>query len=194
MIFRGCAVYHPLKLDMVIKDDNRIGELIWGTTFSLLSALAFYKRGEKIMKLHELKPAEGSRKVRNRVGRGTSSGNGKTSGRGQKGQKARSGGGVRLGFEGGQTPLFRRLPKRGFTNINAKEYAIVNLDQLNVFEDGAEVTPVVLIESGIVKAEKSGIKILGNGELTKKLSVKAAKFSKSAEEAITAKGGSVEVI
>ena len=143
------------------------------------------------MKLHELKPAEGSRKSRNRVGRGTSSGNGKTSGRGQK---ARSGGGVRLGFEGGQTPLFRRLPKRGFTNINAKEYAIVNLDQLNAFEDGAEVTPVVLVESGIVKAEKSGIKILGNGELTKKLTVKAAKFSKSAEEAITAKGGSVEVI
>ena len=138
------------------------------------------------MKLHELQPATGSRKVRNRVGRGTSSGNGKTSGRGQKGQKARSGGGVRLGFEGGQTPLFRRLPKRGFTNINAKEYAIVNLDQLNAFEDGAEVTPVVLVESGI--------KILGNGELTKKLSVKAAKFSKSAEEAITAKGGSVEVI
>ena len=100
------------------------------------------------MKLHELKPAEGSRKVRNRVGRGTSSGNGKTSGRGQKGQKARSGGGVRPGFEGGQTPLFRRLPKRGFTNINAKEYAIVNLDQLKVFEDGAEVTPVVLIEIG----------------------------------------------
>ena len=143
------------------------------------------------MKLHELQPATGSRKVRNRVGRGTSSGNGKTSGRGQK---ARSGGGVRLGFEGGQTPLFRRLPKRGFTNINAKEYAIVNLDQLNAFEDGAEVTPVVLVESGIVKAEKSGIKILGNGELTKKLTVKAAKFSKSAEEAITAKGGSVEVI
>ena len=143
------------------------------------------------MKLHELKPAEGSRKSRNRVGRGTSSGNGKTSGRGQK---ARSGGGVRLGFEGGQTPLFRRLPKRGFTNINAKEYAIVNLDQLNAFDNGAEVTPVVLVESGIVKSEKSGIKILGNGELTKKLTVKAAKFSKSAEEAITAKGGSVEVI
>ena len=95
------------------------------------------------MKLHELKPAEGSRKVRNRVGRGTSSGNGKTSGRGQKGQKARSGGGVRPGFEGGQTPLFRRLPKRGFTNINAKEYALVNLDQLNVFEDGAEVAAVM---------------------------------------------------
>ncbi|MED5919979.1 50S ribosomal protein L15 [Streptococcus anginosus] len=146
------------------------------------------------MKLHELQPAAGSRKVRNRVGRGTSSGNGKTAGRGQKGQKARSGGKVRLGFEGGQTPLFRRMPKRGFLNINRKEYAIVNLDQLNVFEDGAEVTPVVLIEAGIVKAEKSGVKILGNGELTKKLTVKAAKFSKSAEEAITAKGGSVEVI
>ena len=146
------------------------------------------------MKLHELQPATGSRKVRNRVGRGTSSGNGKTAGRGQKGQKARSGGKVRLGFEGGQTPLFRRMPKRGFLNINRKEYAIVNLDQLNVFEDGTEVTPVVLIEAGIVKAEKSGVKILGNGELTKKLTVKAAKFSKSAEAAITAKGGSIEVI
>ena len=144
------------------------------------------------MKLHELKPAEGSRKVRNRVGRGTSSGNGKTSGRGQKGQLARQGG--RPGFEGGQTPLFRRLPKRGFTNINAKEYALVNLDQLNVFEDGTEVTPAVLKEAGIVRAEKSGVKVLGNGELTKKLTVKAAKFSKSAEAAITAKGGSIEVI
>ena len=146
------------------------------------------------MKLHELTYTEGSRKDRKRIGRGHGSGQGKTAGKGHKGQNARSGGGVRIGFEGGQTPLFRRLPKRGFTNINAKEYAIVNLDQLNAFEDGAEVTPVVLVESGIVKAEKSGIKILGNGELTKKLTVKAAKFSKSAEEAITAKGGSVEVI
>ena len=146
------------------------------------------------MKLHELHPAEGSRHVRNRVGRGSSSGNGKTSGRGQKGQKSRSGGGVRLGFEGGQTPLFMRLPKRGFTNINRKEYAIVNLDVLNRFEDGAEVTPTTLIEAGIVKDAKSGIKILGNGELTKKLSVKAAKFSKSATTAIEAAGGSVEVI
>ena len=103
------------------------------------------------MKLHELKPAEGSRKVRNRVGRGTSSGNGKTAGRGQKGQKARSGGKVRLGFEGGQTPLFRRMPKRGFSNVNAKEYALVNLDQLNVFEDGTEVTPVVLKEAFVLK-------------------------------------------
>ena len=146
------------------------------------------------MKLHELKPAQGSRKVRNRVGRGTSSGNGKTSGRGQKGQKARSGGGVRPGFEGGQTPLFRRLPKRGFTNVNAKEYALVNLDQLNVFEDGTEVTPALLKEAGIVRNFKSGVKVLGNGELTKKLTVKAAKFSKSAEAAITAKGGPIEVI
>lgn len=146
------------------------------------------------MKLHELKPAEGSRQVRNRVGRGTSSGNGKTSGRGQKGQKSRSGGGVRLGFEGGQTPLFRRLPKRGFTNVNRKEYAVINLDVLNRFEDGAEVTPVALHEAGIVKDEKAGIKVLANGELTKKLTVKAAKFSKAAEEAIVAAGGSIEVI
>ena len=104
------------------------------------------------MKFHELKPAEGSRKVRNRVGRGTSSGNGKTAGRGQKGQKARSGVGLRPGFEGGQTPLFRRMPKRGFLNVNAKEYALVNLDQLNVFKDGTEVTPVVLKEAGIIRA------------------------------------------
>ena len=146
------------------------------------------------MKLHELKPSEGSRQVRNRVGRGTSSGNGKTAGRGQKGSKARSGGGVRLGFEGGQTPLFRRLPKRGFTNVNRKEYAVINLDVLNRFEDGAEVTPVALHEAGIVKDEKAGIKVLANGELTKKLTVKAAKFSKAAEEAIVAPGGSIEVI
>ncbi|MEG1503403.1 MULTISPECIES: 50S ribosomal protein L15 [Enterococcus] len=146
------------------------------------------------MKLHELQPAEGSRKVRNRVGRGTSSGNGKTAGRGQKGQKARSGGGVRLGFEGGQTPLFRRLPKRGFTNVNRKEYAVINLDVLNRFEDGTEVTPVALVEAGIVKNEKAGIKVLGNGSLDKKLTVKAAKFSKSAQESIEAAGGSIEVI
>lgn len=146
------------------------------------------------MKLHELKPAEGSRQVRNRVGRGTSSGNGKTAGRGQKGQKSRSGGGVRLGFEGGQTPLFRRLPKRGFTNINRKDYAIINLDVLNRFEDGAEVTSAALIEAGIVKNEKSGIKVLADGELTKKVTVKATKFSKAAQEAIEAAGGTIEVI
>lgn len=146
------------------------------------------------MKLHELQPAEGSRKVRNRVGRGTSSGNGKTSGRGQKGQNSRSGGGVRLGFEGGQTPLFRRVPKRGFTNINRKEYAIVNLDTLNRFEDGTVVTPALLIETKVIKSEKSGIKVLGNGQVERKLTVQASKFSQAAKEAIEAAGGSVEVI
>lgn len=146
------------------------------------------------MKLHELKPAEGSRKVRNRVGRGIGSGNGKTSGKGHKGQNARSGGGVRPGFEGGQNPLFRRLPKRGFTNINRKEYAIVNLDVLNRFEDGAEVTPALLLETGIVSNEKAGIKILGHGTLSVKLTVKAHKFSASAKEAIENAGGTTEVI
>ena len=141
------------------------------------------------MKLHTLKPAEGSRQERNRVGRGQGSGNGKTAGRGSKGQKQRSGGGVRLGFEGGQTPLFRRIPKRGFNNINRKEYAVVNLETLNRFEDGTTVTPALLVESGIVKKELSGIKILGEGQLERKLTVQAAKFSKAAEEAITAAGG-----
>lgn len=146
------------------------------------------------MKLHELKPAAGSRKERNRVGRGIGSGNGKTSGKGHKGQNARSGGGVRPGFEGGQNPLFRRLPKRGFTNVNRKEYAIVNVETLNRFEDGAEVTAALLLETGVVSNEKAGIKILGNGELTKKLTVKAHKFSASAKEAIEKAGGSIEVI
>ncbi|AQS53815.1 50S ribosomal protein L15 [Jeotgalibaca dankookensis] len=146
------------------------------------------------MKLHELQPAEGSRKVRNRVGRGSSSGNGKTSGRGHKGQKARSGGGVRLGFEGGQQPLFRRIPKRGFTNINNKEYAVVNLETLNRFEEGTEVTPALLVETGVVRDEKSGIKILAKGAIEKKLSVKAHQFSEAAKEAILAAGGTVEVI
>lgn len=146
------------------------------------------------MKLHELKPAEGSRKTRNRVGRGSSSGNGKTSGRGQKGQKARSGGGTRLGFEGGQTPLFQTLPKRGFTNYNRKEFAIVNLDTLNRFEEGTEVTPELLVETGVIKNEKSGVKVLAKGNIDHKLTVKAHKFSSSAKEAIEAAGGSVEVI
>ncbi|ACA42039.1 50S ribosomal protein L15 [Lysinibacillus fusiformis] len=146
------------------------------------------------MKLHELKPAEGSRKQRNRVGRGIGSGNGKTAGKGHKGQNARSGGGVRPGFEGGQNPLFRRLPKRGFTNINRKEYAIVNLDALNRFEDGAEVTTALLLETGLVSNEKAGIKVLGNGTLNKKLTVKAHKFSASAKEAIENAGGTTEVI
>src|SRR5690606_23654785 len=146
------------------------------------------------MKLHELKPAEGSRKERNRLGRGTGAGNGKTAGRGHKGQKARSGGGVRLGFEGGQTPLFQRLPKRGFTNINRKEYAIVNVETLNRFADNTEVTPEKLIEAGIVRKKSLDIKILGNGKLEKKLTVKAHKFSKAAVEAIEAAGGKAEVI
>ena len=146
------------------------------------------------MELHELKPAEGSRHVRKRKGRGIGSGNGKTAGKGHKGQNARSGGGVRPGFEGGQTPLFRRLPKRGFTNINRKEYAIVNLEALNRFEEGTEVTPELLIETGVVSNEKSGIKILAKGNIEKKLTVKAHKFSASAKEAIEAAGGSAEVI
>ncbi|WP_019244395.1 MULTISPECIES: 50S ribosomal protein L15 [Bacillus] len=146
------------------------------------------------MKLHELKPSEGSRQERKRKGRGIGSGNGKTAGKGHKGQNARSGGGVRLGFEGGQTPLFRRLPKRGFTNINRKEFAVVNLDTLNCFEDGTEVTPALLVEAGVVKKEKAGIKILANGKLEKKLTVKAHKFSSAAKEAIEAAGGQTEVI
>lgn len=146
------------------------------------------------MKLHELKPSEGSRSTRKRIGRGIGSGTGKTSGKGHKGQNARSGGGVRPGFEGGQNPLFRRLPKRGFTNINRKEFAIVNLDTLNRFEEGTEVTPALLIETGVVSSEKSGIKILGNGTLEKKLTVRAHKFSASAKEAIENAGGSTEVV
>ncbi|MFC0525731.1 50S ribosomal protein L15 [Pontibacillus salicampi] len=146
------------------------------------------------MKLHELKAAEGSRKKRNRVGRGMASGNGKTSGRGHKGQKARSGGGVRPGFEGGQMPLFQRLPKRGFTNIHRKEFAVVNLDALNRFEEGTEVTPELLLETGVVSKLQSGLKVLGKGSVEKKLTVKAHKFSASAKEAIEAAGGQTEVI
>ena len=146
------------------------------------------------MKLHELKPAEGSRQERKRKGRGIGSGNGKTAGKGHKGQNARSGGGVRPGFEGGQTPLFRRLPKRGFTNINRKEFAIVNLDMLNTFEEGVEITPELLIEYGIVKNEKAGIKILAKGNVEKKLTVKAHQFSAAAKAAIEAAGGTTEVI
>ena len=146
------------------------------------------------MKLHELHYTEGARSKRNRVGRGTSSGNGKTSGKGQKGQSSRSGGGKKPGFEGGQTPLFMRLPKRGFTNFTSTEYAIVNIDALNAFEEGTEVTPELLLESGLVKKQLDGIKVLGNGKLEKKLVVKANKFSNSAKEAIEAAGGTAEVI
>ncbi|MEQ8176139.1 MAG: 50S ribosomal protein L15 [Syntrophomonadaceae bacterium] len=146
------------------------------------------------MKLEELKSPPGANKRVKRVGRGTGSGHGKTSTRGHKGQKARSGGGVRPGFEGGQMPLQRRLPKRGFTNIFKKEYAIVNVEDLNIFLDNTEVTPELLQESGLINKYKDGIKILGNGELEKKLVVKAHKVSRQAEEKITARGGKVEVI
>ena len=146
------------------------------------------------MKLDELKPA--AKKVkRNRVGRGMASGNGKTSGRGHKGQKARSGGGVRIGFEGGQLPLYRRLPKRGFSNAMFKKtYAVINVSDLNRFEDGAEVTPELLFEMGIIKKQLSGIKVLGNGTLAKKLTVRAHKFSNEAKQKIEAQGGKAEVI
>lgn len=146
------------------------------------------------MKLHELQPAPGSRHTKKRVGRGIGSGMGKTSTRGHKGQWARSGGGVRVGFEGGQNPLYRRLPKRGFTNIHRKEYAIVNLEDLNRFAAGTEVTPETLLETGVVKNPKAGIKILGDGELKVGLTVKANKFSETAVQKIQAAGGKTEVI
>ena len=143
------------------------------------------------MKLHELAPAAGATKAPKRIGRGTGSGTGKTSARGQK---SRSGGGVRPGFEGGQMPLARRLPKRGFTNIFAKEYATVNVSALEAFEDGTEITVEFLKEQGVIKKALDGLKVLGDGELTKKLSVKAVKFTKSAEEKIKNAGGTAEVI
>lgn len=146
------------------------------------------------MKLEELKSPPGANKRVKRVGRGTGSGHGKTSTRGHKGQKARSGGGVRPGFEGGQMPLQRRLPKRGFTNIFKKEYAIVNVRELNSFEDGSEINPEVLLNAGLINSTKDGVKILGDGELEKKLIVRVHKISRQAEEKITARGGRVEVI
>ena len=145
------------------------------------------------MKLHELKPAKGAVKAKRRLGRGTATGQGKTSGRGQKGQWSRSGGGVRVGFEGGQMPLARRLPKRGFTNIFKKEYTEVNVETLNKFEAGTEITAEFLKQNKtIAKIEKDGLKILGNGAIDKALTVKAAKFTASAKEKITAAGGTVE--
>lgn len=146
------------------------------------------------MKLHELSPSEGSRKNAFRVGRGHGSGNGKTAGKGHKGQNARSGGGVRPGFEGGQMPIYRRLPKRGFNNIFAKEYVSVNVEQLNKLENGAEVTAEALKEAGIISKICDGVVILGRGELTKKLTVKAKRFSKTAAEKIEAAGGKAEVV
>lgn len=146
------------------------------------------------MDLSNLKSNEGAVSERSRVGRGHASGNGKTAGRGHKGQKARSGGSTRLGFEGGQMPLYRRIPKRGFKNYNYKEIIGINVSKLDVFENGTEVTVETLIEAGIVKNPRDGVKILGDGELTKKLTVKVNAFSKSAEEKITAAGGTCEVI
>ena len=145
------------------------------------------------MKIHELTPALDSNKAVKRIGRGHGSGNGKTAGKGHKGQNARSGGGVRIGFEGGQMPLARRIPKRGFNNIFATKYAIVNVSDLNKFKDGTVVDTELLVASGLVKKVNDGVKILGNGDLTAKLTVKAAKFSQSAIEKIEKAGGKAEV-
>ena len=146
------------------------------------------------MKLHELRAPEGATRAPKRKGRGTGTGNGTTAGRGMNGQKSRSGGGVRLGFEGGQMPLYRRIPKRGFKNIWGTEYTVLNVSELNRFEDGATVTPETLKEAGLAKQVKDGIKILGNGDLEKNLTVQAHKFSKTAVEKIAAAGGKAEVI
>ena len=146
------------------------------------------------MRLDELQPAEGSKFAAKRVGRGIGSGTGKTSGKGHKGQNARSGGGVRPGFEGGQMPLYRRLPKRGFKNIFAKQYVSINVEDLNKLEDGTEVTAEVLKEAGIISKTLDGVKILGRGEVTKKLTVKVAKYSASAKEKIEKAGGKAEVM
>ena len=146
------------------------------------------------MRLEELKPAEGSKHRAKIVGRGIGSGTGKTSGKGHKGQTARSGGGVRPGFEGGQMPLYRRLPKRGFKNIFAKQYVSINVEELNKFDDGAEVTAEALMDKGIISKALDGVKILGRGEVTKKVNVKVAKYSASAKEKIEKAGGKAEVI
>ncbi len=146
------------------------------------------------MKLHELKSPAGSRKSRKRVARGTGSGWGRNAGRGEDGQNSRSGGGVRPGFEGGQMPLYRRLPKRGFTNPFSKEYNVINLNRLNIFDEGTEVTEELLLERGVISKRLDGVKILGNGEIEKALNIKVTKFSKTASEKIEAAGGKAEVL
>ncbi len=146
------------------------------------------------MRLHELRPPEGARKAAKRKGRGMSSGLGKTSGRGQKGQKSRSGSGIRRGFEGGQMPYFQRLPKRGFTNIFKQKWNIVNVSDLNVFDKGTAVTPEMLVEAGLIRNMRDPLKVLGNGEIDRKLEVKANRFSKQAQDKIEAAGGKAEVI
>lgn len=146
------------------------------------------------MKLHELRPAAGSKKAPKRIGRGTGSGLGRNAGKGEKGQNARSGGGVRPGFEGGQMPLYRRLPKRGFTNPFSKNFVTINVDRLNCFENGTEVTPELLLETRVVSKLMDGVKILGNGNIEKSVTVKGCKFSKQAAEKIVAAGGKVEVM
>ena len=146
------------------------------------------------MNLNEMKYNDGARHATKRLGRGPGSGQGKTAGKGHKGQNARSGGGVAIGFEGGQTPFYKRIPKRGFTNFARLEYAVINLSDLNKFEDGATVTPEILKEAGILKKQLNGVKVLGNGTLEKKLTVKCNKISASAKEAIEKAGGNVEVI
>ncbi len=146
------------------------------------------------MRLHQLKPAPGSRRKVKRLGRGTGSGLGRNSGKGEKGQKSRSGGGVRLGFEGGQMPLYRRVPKRGFNNPFKRSYAILNLERLNIFADGIEITEELLLEKGLIGEIKDGVKILGKGDLERSLTIRVSKFSQSAKEKIKAVGGKAEVI
>ena len=175
------------------KTYDQVNEALLGQ-INTVKHLLKVEEQEAIMNLNELRPNDGATHYKKRVGRGTGSGTGKTSGRGHKGQNARSGGGTRPGFEGGQTPLFKRLPKRGFTNVNRKEYAIVNIADLNEFKAGSVVDVEFLKKYGLVKKEYNGLKVLGKGELTVALTVKANKFSKTAADAIAAAGGTVEVI
>ncbi len=184
---------HKIRSTKVFEDTPSIRGMIFKVSH-LVSVVEISDYGGFTMKLNELKPALGSTTAPRRLGRGVGSGLGKTSGKGHKGAKARSGGGKRPGFEGGQMPLVRQLPKRGFKNIFAKEYATVNVSELEVFENGTEVTAALLVEKKIIRKELDGLKVLGNGELTKKLTVKAVKFTGSAKEKIEAVGGTAEVI